>query len=552
MKKLTKRIFAAGLAAVLACSAMPAGAVSPSYKASEPFVSSQYYKNLSEVELTGSNLLDIVNVALTQVGYHEGSSESDRDGMNMNSDGNYTEYGYFSDCDGYAWCAMFVSWCARQANVPESLVENSRVARAPYFGVPFYYKSEYVPKTGDIIFFAQKGEEWTHVGIVLMRLGDFVYTVEGNTADMVRIKRYPLDDDFIKGYGVYSDEVVAAESIARSNLYAVNYDLNGGEGQRRSQYITENSPLRLYKNAPTEGGDDDEEIDPELSVDWTWKDGCDFLGWYVKRPNGDWLTEKNGWRSEDEIFASGYKRMIYADEAALTIDESWGGNDFDEFTFYAVWKNIESGKNEDTTAYITQRDSAGWGNPFYDLDESAGYYQTVKEAVQAGFVQGKEPHRFAPGAAMTRRELVCMLYGIAGGESKKLSDPPYIGLNKDDVSYEAVSWAYTYGILPDKAELALDGNVSREEAVSYIYKAARQNGSLWRRKNTDVTVGMGRALITYSDISMLSPSCLEAVVWAQRTGFISSGTGRRCLEPKAPVSRAEGCEMMLLLAQRLG
>lgn len=548
-----KRIFAAGLAALLAASALPVGAVNTTYKASEEYISSEYYKNLLEVRLTGNNLSDIVNVALTQVGYHEGSSEADRDGMNMDSSGNYTEYGFFSDCDGYAWCAMFVSWCARQAGVPESLVANSRVARAPYFEVPFFYKGEYVPKTGDIVFFAQKGEEWTHVGIVMLQMDDYVYTVEGNSGDMVRVKRYPLDDDFIKGYGVYIDKAANPGNLKRGNIYAVNYDLNGGEGQRRSQYITHSAPLKLYKNAPAYEGGDDEEVRAENSVDWTWKDGCDFLGWYVKRPDGEWLTAKNGWKSEDEIFENGYERMIYSDEATVIIDDSWGGRDFDEFTFYAAWADSETGESRDTAAYLTQRDSTGWGNPFYDLDENADYYSDVKEAVRKGLIQGKEPHRFAPGAAMTRRELVCLLYGIAGGDvnKKKLSAPPYSSLSEDDDCYEAVSWAYTYGILPNRTDLALDGGVSREEAVLYIYKTVKQNGSVLQPRDTDINSGMGRALITYSDISMLSPSCLEAVVWAQRYGFLFSGAGRRCLEPKAPVSRAAGCEMIVQLAQRL-
>ena len=42
---------------------------------------------------------DIVDIALSQIGYKEGS-------------GNNTKYGKWYGMNGAAWCHMFVSWCA--------------------------------------------------------------------------------------------------------------------------------------------------------------------------------------------------------------------------------------------------------------------------------------------------------------------------------------------------------------------------------------------------------------------------------------------------------
>lgn len=58
---------------------------------------------------------------------------------------------------------------------------------------------------GDLIFF-----DWTvddvydadHVGIVLAVNGGYIYTIEGNSADMVAVRRYAKDDPRIMGYGV--------------------------------------------------------------------------------------------------------------------------------------------------------------------------------------------------------------------------------------------------------------------------------------------------------------------------------------------------------------
>ena len=59
---------------------------------------SNTYKN------TGNERNDIINVAITQIGYCEG-------------DNNDTKYGAWYGLNNNPWCAMFISWCARQANI---------------------------------------------------------------------------------------------------------------------------------------------------------------------------------------------------------------------------------------------------------------------------------------------------------------------------------------------------------------------------------------------------------------------------------------------------
>ena len=59
------------------------------------------------------------------------------------------------------------------------------------------------PEAGDLIFFDwdQDGGR-DHVGIVTAVVDDKVFTVEGNSSDLCRQKRYYLDDPAIYGYGV--------------------------------------------------------------------------------------------------------------------------------------------------------------------------------------------------------------------------------------------------------------------------------------------------------------------------------------------------------------
>lgn len=63
----------------------------------------------------------------------------------------------------------------------------------------------YIPESGDIIFFdwlADGVQDGDHVGVVLTVLDGYVYTIEGNTADMVAVRKYRINDPRIMGYGV--------------------------------------------------------------------------------------------------------------------------------------------------------------------------------------------------------------------------------------------------------------------------------------------------------------------------------------------------------------
>ena len=56
---------------------------------------------------------------------------------------------------------------------------------------------------GDTIFFDWEGDGISdHIGIVIGRDQSTVYTVEGNSLDMVKVNSYPLGSSVIYGYGL--------------------------------------------------------------------------------------------------------------------------------------------------------------------------------------------------------------------------------------------------------------------------------------------------------------------------------------------------------------
>jgi hypothetical protein len=114
---------------------------------------------------TGDQRYDIVQVALTQRGYYEGAGNN-----------NDTKYGEKLGVNFLGWCGSFVSWCAIEAGIPDSILKKTGVPNPSAFGLE-QKPSDYIPKSGDLFF----SKDYSHVGIVWYVDGDHFYTIEGNT-----------------------------------------------------------------------------------------------------------------------------------------------------------------------------------------------------------------------------------------------------------------------------------------------------------------------------------------------------------------------------------
>lgn len=112
---------------------------------------------------TGNQRADIIAVAVTQLGYAEEA-------------GGYTKYGAYHGNSYADWCGYFVSWCARQANVPTSVLPKQGWAKPSGWGLSTFTASERMPQPGDLYF---RGT--AHCGLVYYVSGDYFYTLEGNS-----------------------------------------------------------------------------------------------------------------------------------------------------------------------------------------------------------------------------------------------------------------------------------------------------------------------------------------------------------------------------------
>lgn len=133
---------------------------------------------------------EIVAVAMSQIG-------------NVGGEPYWSWYGY---PDRVEWCACFVSWCADQCGYIEAGVIPKFAgvgAGEDWFKARGLWQNRhYEPSPGDIIFFDwDRDGNVDHVGIVEKVEDGWVYTIEGNSNDACRERRYALGHMQIYGYG---------------------------------------------------------------------------------------------------------------------------------------------------------------------------------------------------------------------------------------------------------------------------------------------------------------------------------------------------------------
>lgn len=140
---------------------------------------------------------EIVVVALSQLG-------------NVGGQPYWSWYGFNSRVE---WCACFVSWCANECGYLDAGViprTAGCISGSNWFkDRGLWQDNSYEPRPGDIIYFDwdNKGSSGPqdgladHVGIVEKVENGMVYTVEGNSGDSCRERRYSIGHYEIYGYG---------------------------------------------------------------------------------------------------------------------------------------------------------------------------------------------------------------------------------------------------------------------------------------------------------------------------------------------------------------
>lgn len=154
---------------------------------------SKYHGSSGSSGVAGEGAQKLINIAKQEIGNNE------KAGTHMK----YENFGGLSSTD--PWCAAFVSWCANEAGFINSGIIPKYVACST--GVSWFESKNqfhregtgYTPQPGDIVFFGPGGG--SHTGIVVKSDSNNVYTIEGNTSDMVAERTRPRATGYVYGYG---------------------------------------------------------------------------------------------------------------------------------------------------------------------------------------------------------------------------------------------------------------------------------------------------------------------------------------------------------------
>ena len=227
----------------------------PNYQFSEEYKTSVWYENFTALELTENDRNNVLRIAVSQLGYHEGDSAKDFDGMNKNGSSNYIEYARLLipnyNKNAYEWCACFVNWCLNQAHFDKASSEIGcwkwvgELKTMKMWQDSAAYNGTYTPKPADFIFFNWKGNNngSGHIGYVLYTTETHVYTIEGNADNNVTVRSYALNDPNVIGYGTPPYNEGDEPTI----------DYSYAEGMPRGQYVV-NSYSAALKKAPDATG----------------------------------------------------------------------------------------------------------------------------------------------------------------------------------------------------------------------------------------------------------------------------------------------------------
>lgn len=269
---------------------------------------------------------NMLKIAESQLGYRETAE-------------NITKYGKWYGMDGQPWCAMFVSWCARRAGVPQSVIPN--FASCTYGGMKWFREqgrwkgAYYTPQGGDLVFFDFEEEDGSgrdgqaeHVAIVEYATKDKIHTIEGNTDnEMVERRERPRNEDVL-GFGVpaYGSISSAAGNISVSGV-AAPQSLWKGESFSISGKVSSGSTINwLYIDIRDSDGHfyQAAQTDPEKNtVDISVLDASIKFG---KLPTGRYSLYIEATDSAYNFVQKSYSFAVYGDSYEIAYDANGGEN----------------------------------------------------------------------------------------------------------------------------------------------------------------------------------------------------------------------------------
>ena len=165
---------------------------------------------------------------------------------------------------------------------------------------------------------------------------------------------------------------------------------------------------------------------------------------------------------------------------------------------------------------------------FTDVEDGLWYSDSVRYVSDKGIMRGTSENRFSPDIAITRAQMVQMLYNMAGSPAV---DGETIFTDVQPLKWytKAVDWANEIGLVDGYGDNTFkpDDSITREQMVKVLL--------LYTRKMNIPGVGL---LDEYEDANKVSEWAKEGMIWALSKDLIR-GTSSTTLSPKGTATRGQ-------------
>lgn len=204
-------------------------------------------------------------------------------------------------------------------------------------------------------------------------------------------------------------------------------------------------------------------------------------------------------------------------------------------TVYTV-KGIGGGYYSSASVWATYGSS---GKLYTDMRPGIWYYAAADRAVGEGMLE-LVGTKLAPHSAVTRAQLVTMLYRMSGSPSAS-GDMPFDDVPESAKYYEAVKWAYKSGIALGCGydKFKPDEYVTREQTCTFLARYAQLCGK-------DLSGLSEKAINAFADCDQVEPG-LAGNVNAMCALKVVKGYEDGTIGPKYSITRAEAATMLTRL-----
>lgn len=171
------------------------------------------------------------------------------------------------------------------------------------------------------------------------------------------------------------------------------------------------------------------------------------------------------------------------------------------------------------------------GAQYTDVQPQAWYHGGIDFVLAGGYMNGMGDGTFAPGANLTRAQIVTILYRIAGSPNTAGMENPFGDVGADSWYTDAILWAANHGLVKGTSTTTFEPNadVTREQIVTILY---RFDGAQAVAEDN---------LAGFADVEAVGDYAVEAMNWAVANQIISgvpAGDGT-LLQPAATATRAQ-------------